>query len=576
MFAPRRSLSVAFQGSHSAKPAQETHRGDRIAGLLVFVLVSVGPQAAVPPDGGCSAKAAEEAAQPAASEQTARSKQPTEDQHGDPLPEGAIARLGWIHAAELRTLADKKAAASKGHTSGLYEVLFSPDGQTIATRAGDRRCILWDSRTGTLRRRLEDHISSIRAMTFSPNGQSLLTSASRGRMLLWELSSQSEPVSLGPGASVVQFSPDGQFVRVVQQETIRQIAAEDGTTKSQASGPAYPIAFSPNGQLLAAIARYGENTIRLFDSASGKQVRELTGFEAHPIALAFSPDGRTLAAGGRDETIRSWEVATGRTLHVWEGHRGPVQAIAFSSQGRYLASGGWDQTVRVWEVSTGRQVAKFLGHTGRVTSVAFSPHGTSLVSASLDRTGLIWSLAGTSVVDRKVLKLREVQLRKLWQDLAVLDAPVAYKAMQQLSDSPDSALGFLEKQIKPLLGPTQASDINQLIAQLDHDRWEVREQAMDLLLRLREVAEEQIRQTLKKDLCSLEQRKRLQAILDASWQPPVSPTELRRLLRVVQLLEQLGSQPARDLLTSMRQNVPSKTVVREARAALDRLHRKAG
>src|ERR1035441_2559650 len=88
-----------------------------------------------------------------------------------------------------------------------------------------------------------------------------------------------------------------------------------------------------------------------------------------------APDGNWLASGSRDNTIRIWDAATGQELFILRGHVGGVLAVAVASDGSWLASGGADGTVRTWDAATGRERAILAGHTSEVTAVAVAPDG---------------------------------------------------------------------------------------------------------------------------------------------------------------------------------------------------------
>ena len=109
----------------------------------------------------------------------------------------------------------------------------------------------------------------------------------------------------------------------------------------------------------------------------------------HP---AFSPDGRRLVMGGAENTVKIWDVQTGRELQILRGHSGDVWVVAFSPGGRWIASAGEHTTVRLWDAMSGKPLHKLRGHTGIVTSVAFSSDGRLLVSGSRDRTVKVWDL----------------------------------------------------------------------------------------------------------------------------------------------------------------------------------------
>lgn len=146
------------------------------------------------------------------------------------------------------------------------------------------------------------------------------------------------------------------------------------------------------------------NTIKLWDvSAGGREIKLPIRDRSNVNSLAFSPDGKILAAGTGDSTIKLWDAATGRLLSTLEGHTQSVESIAFSPDGRLLASGSYDKTVKLWDVATRRPVATLNKQTGAILSIAFSPDGRYLASGSEDHTAVLFEVrtGGVAlVVDR--------------------------------------------------------------------------------------------------------------------------------------------------------------------------------
>jgi len=109
----------------------------------------------------------------------------------------------------------------------------------------------------------------------------------------------------------------------------------------------------------------------------------LRGHTDEVQSVAFSGDGAQLVSGSADQTVRLWDVATGRALRTFQGHTEAVQAVAFSADGRRLASGSWDKTVRLWNVTTGQEARRLQVNTHLpISAVAFSPDGKILASGS--------------------------------------------------------------------------------------------------------------------------------------------------------------------------------------------------
>ncbi|MEH2567736.1 hypothetical protein V1289_007363 [Bradyrhizobium sp. AZCC 2289] len=136
-----------------------------------------------------------------------------------------------------------------------------------------------------------------------------------------------------------------------------------------------------------------DQTARLWDLASGRELRQFKGHSGWVIAVAFSPDGRTALTGSLDNTACLWDVATGRKIRQLKGHSSTVDSVALSPDGKTAVTGSFDKTARLWEVATGRELYRFTGHLDSVLSVAFSPDGKTVLSGSTDKTARLWDVA---------------------------------------------------------------------------------------------------------------------------------------------------------------------------------------
>jgi WD40 repeat protein len=151
------------------------------------------------------------------------------------------------------------------------------------------------------------------------------------------------------------------------------------------------VAFSPDGKTMASGSQ--DNTVRLWDAATGEERQKLEGHDDWVWAVAFSPDGKTVASGSFDKTVRLWDAAIGEERQKLEGHDSYVRAVAFSPDGKTVASGSQDNTVRLWDAATGEERQKLEGHDDWVRAVAFSPDGKTVASGSQDKTVRLWDAA---------------------------------------------------------------------------------------------------------------------------------------------------------------------------------------
>ncbi|QQZ30204.1 WD40 repeat domain-containing protein [Thiothrix subterranea] len=201
--------------------------------------------------------------------------------------------------------------------------------------------------------------------------------------------------SLNIGAiSELVYSPDGKVIASGSEDkTMRLWDAATGKEMKTLSGHSLGVsalAYSPDGKVIASGS--GDMTVRLWDAATGQVLNTLSGHSLGVSALAYSPDGKVIASGSGDKTIRLWNAATGQMLNTLSGHTNYVSTLAYSPDSKMIASGSGDKTMRLWDASSGDTLKTLQGHTAPIRSVAYSPDGKVIASGSEDKTVRLWKL----------------------------------------------------------------------------------------------------------------------------------------------------------------------------------------
>jgi hypothetical protein len=400
----------------------------------------------------------------------------------------------------------------KGHKLQVWAAVFSPKGDVLASSANmDQPIILWDVATGKERRRIQTaFLHDLHSLAWSPDGKIL---ASAGAMTVDNV----------PGLV---------------------------------------------------------DTVCLWNPSTGKQIREWSLRQRKDIPLGqrlfrigFSPDGTLLAAADGDNTVVVWEVASGRLRARSSGDQGEITALAFSADGRMLASGGMGRTIRLRELATGKERRRFEGHLGAITKLAFSPDGLTLASASGDTSVLLWAVLDHDPRRKQPdLALAPSQMEELWNDLASEDASRAWQAACTLVKAPKQAVPWLKQHLKPL-SPTDLDRVKQLLADLDSDQFAVRQQAARLLEQFGGQAEPAMRTALERSP-SLEAHRQIKQLVDKLGWPIQTPAAMREF-RSLEVLEYIGTDEARAMLRSLAEGVPEARLTREAKAAQERLTHKS-
>lgn len=284
------------------------------------------------------------------------------------------------------------AVALRGHAGGVRAVAFGLDG-LIASGGTDGAAVLWNARSPLERRALRGHETSVRDVAFRPGGVELASAGEDGRMIVWDLvTGQPRFADSMPGAvQALAYDADGN--RLAAGGSFDGLAVWDAGSGELAAelpdvhtGTVWGIAFGPSGDALATADDRGR--VVLWDLATGNSEALADGVAARTVA--FSPDGRWLAWGRDDGIVVVWDVQAGAVEVELADLQNPVWEVSFRGDSARLAAGGNDTDVVMWETGGWNVVERLARHSDILRATRFAPGGALLGSAGQAGTIIVW------------------------------------------------------------------------------------------------------------------------------------------------------------------------------------------
>src|SRR5262245_17154053 len=369
------------------------------------------------------------------------------DQFGDPLPTGAVARLGsarWRHEGEAKAMAfapdGRSLAVLSGNDGavsffatdtgklshrlrgpGILNLAYAPDGSVLAAQNGKADVDLYDAKTKQLVRTLKipgqpapfgEHFQ---ICCFSSDGKRVAANSGSATIAVWD-PARAEAVATITGHNHsnpgIVFTADGTGLLVAAGNPV--VHLYDARTGKFVRGfnpdqrAAFSLAVSNDGKVLAS---GGRDRIALTEFETGKELGRLDAKMGAVLDMGFTPDGKTLVSGAEDGKVRVWDVATHKARFVLDGRGWIGRSMALSNDGTTVALGGVYNVIRLWDVATGKERFDLPdGHDAPVHAVAFSPDGRLLVTGGENQQTRLWDPATGRVVRRLQASSGQVSL----------------------------------------------------------------------------------------------------------------------------------------------------------------------
>jgi len=507
----------------------------------------------------------------------------------------------------------KELTQSTGHHGPVVTLGVSPDGKTALTRAGDNTVHVWDVATS----------KEIRHYGLPENVMHVFLSADAKTMVLgdyqgtirtwdalagksikeWKIGQNQNPAFGGfVGLASLAISPDGKTVAVrTYDQSIRLYDSASGRElKTMAEVPVAnangavgvvlvnygapgPMVFSPDGSVLAALSNGGQqfigraramganSQIQLWDVATAKPLRKIDPGTRGVACMSFAPDGRSVASGNYDGTVSLWEVTSGKErLNFKGGPQGGISVITYSPDGRTLLVSGTDNLVHLFSASSGKEMSHVQGHDGGVVALALAADNRTLISGGVDTTALVYDLSTMTRAEKlQPVDMDADRVEALWKDLASEDAKKAYQAIQALANA-KQATQSLQQRIKPIEAP-DPKRVAQLIEDLEGEKpFAARQRATEELEKLGELAADALKKVLD-DKPGLEMQMRIERLLERLVTGQAPPPDRLRAHRVLEILERVGSEDARTVVTDVAKGAAGARLTRDAQDSLNRM-----
>jgi hypothetical protein len=198
-----------------------------------------------------------------------------------------------------------------------------------------------------------------------------------------------EAVNL-PQLDSPNYHPEDKNFGYFREKIGPELAGFYGSPNLRHENTVQACVFTPDGLFLVSAS--DDNTLKLWDMDTGKEIRSFTGHQGWVRSCAVVPGGRAMVSASYDRTLKLWDIHSGKEIRTFTGHKSPVVACTVTPDGRAMVSASEDQTLKLWDIQSGKEIRTFTGHKSPVVACSVAPDGRAMVSASYDQTLKLWDI----------------------------------------------------------------------------------------------------------------------------------------------------------------------------------------
>jgi WD40 repeat protein len=302
----------------------------------------------------------------------------------------------------IREFATGRLLRQFGDWLSPWTIVFSPDSNILAAHHNSLDIELWDPASGRRLQTLKGHERVVFSIAFSGDSKTLVSGGYDNTIRIWDIATGKElrQIKLPNSIGEIALSPDGKLLASVELV------------------PHVNDVFGGNTVL------YHDNHVRLWDAATGKELRQLTmpakkeyrkvtdGFHH----LRFAPDGKMLLTSGADGKLRVWDTATGKELRQISVIGDGLGAFALSPDGKSVAIVDGSHCIRLLDFASGKDLVPSLGHRDRVSSICMLPDNQTIATTSQDGTLRFWEPATGRQLSQRTVSVNFTEFTGLRPD----------------------------------------------------------------------------------------------------------------------------------------------------------------